>query len=119
MTISERISTLMLKNNISISTLSKKAGISQERIKSWKISCKPSVQELYSVSHTLNVTMDYMVTGNPSNEFSPEFVNKVSLINERGRRKLLSYLDGLLENDQFIDKNIAAVETAAIRKEVA
>lgn len=119
MTISERISTLMLKNNISISTLSKNTGISQEKIKSWESNSDPSIQELFSVSCTLNVTMDYLVTGNPSNEFSTEFVNKVLLINERGRRKLLSYLDGLLENDQFRDKNIATVETAAFFKEVA
>lgn len=63
MSIIDRIKKEAQKQNITISALAEKAGLSQGSINKWDSSI-PSAEKLFAVSQILNCSMEYLLTGN-------------------------------------------------------
>jgi hypothetical protein len=118
MTIGQRIFASMKENEISVADLSSKTGISQNEIVTWYGKSTPKVMELFIVSHALNTTMEYLISGDQCFiKLAPELKRKFSILNKRAIEKVESYIDGLLSDDDNIDKNKATAEAVAFWKE--
>lgn len=81
MTVTERIKEECSKNGLSPSAMEKKAGIANGSIGKWEKS-NPSVENLSKIANILNVSIDYLYTGNKHEFYSKEEQEWVALYRE-------------------------------------
>lgn len=83
----DRIKNLCKKNNINITKLEKKAGLSNGQIGKWK-ERYPRADQLYNVSKNLNVTMEYILTGEEKNIEETEIISFYRKADDRGKNRI-------------------------------
>lgn len=59
-----RISYLIKNKNLQNNDLYKKVGITRQHLARWKKGSLPSVDILYSISNELNISLEWLLTGN-------------------------------------------------------
>ena len=87
----ERIESVRKQKGFSISKLEKESGLSNGQIGKWKTQ-KPSYEKVASVANTLNVTIDWLITGKDPESLTPEEKKLIDLYrsaDERGKRAII------------------------------
>lgn len=81
------------QNGLAISQLEKKAGLSNASIDKWdKLDQKPSYDKIYRVAETLNISLDWLLTGKEGKNLTEEEQKLVDLYraaDSRGQRRIL------------------------------
>ena len=67
----ERIENICKQKGYSIMRLEKESGLSNGQIRKWKTQ-KPSYDKVASVANTLNVTIDWLITGKEASDLTQE-----------------------------------------------
>ncbi len=86
----ERIENTCKQKGYSIMRLEKESGLSNGQIRKWRTQ-KPSYDKVESVANTLNVTIDWLITGKDPENLTPEEKKLVELYrsaDERGKRAI-------------------------------
>lgn len=87
----ERIESICKQKGYSIMRLEKESGLSNGQIRKWRTQ-KPSYDKVASVANSLNVTIDWLITGKAPEELTPEerqLVNLYRAADERGKRTII------------------------------
>lgn len=83
----DRIKKLCKKNKINITNLEKETGLSNGQIGKWK-ERYPRADQLYNVSKYLNVTMEYILTGEENNIEELEIISFYRKADDRGKLRI-------------------------------
>lgn len=86
----ERIENICKQKGYSIMRLEKESGLSNGQIGKWKKQ-KPSYDKVASVANTLNVTIDWLITGKAPEDLTLEEKKLIDLYrsaDERGKRAI-------------------------------
>lgn len=91
MTLIERVKNKAIEQNLNIKNLEQLSGLSNGQIGKWEKQ-KPSYDKVAAVANTLNVSIDWLITGKEAAELSPEEQKLVDLYrraDERGKRSIM------------------------------
>lgn len=81
------------ERKITISSLEKRANLSNGQIGKWKLhNQKPSYDKIYSVAKTLEVTTDWLITGKEAEDLTPLekiLIENYRICNTTGKRRIL------------------------------
>lgn len=114
MTLLDRVKELCKKKNISQGKMEKEIGISNGASSKWKTS-SPSMEVLQKLSEYFSVTVDYLMTGENSNEskLTKRDERDIEKIIEATRQQLISQeglmFDGEPASPEAIDSIISAM----------
>lgn len=87
-----RIETVCKEKGYSIMKLEKESGLSNGQIGKWKRQ-KPSYDKVASVANTLNVTIDWLITGKEAPELNPDeekLIEYYRSSDERSKKMILA-----------------------------
>jgi transcriptional regulator with XRE-family HTH domain len=87
----ERIELKSKEIGYTIMKLEKESGLSNGQIRKWRTQ-KPSYDKVASVANTLNVSIDWLITGKESKDLSPEeqkLVEYYRQSDDRGKRNII------------------------------
>lgn len=87
-----RIETVCKEKGYSIMKLEKESGLSNGQIGKWKRQ-KPSYDKVASVANTLNVTIDWLITGKEAQELNPDeekLIEYYRSSDERSKKMILA-----------------------------
>lgn len=114
-----RLAEIRKAAEISQKDLAEQIGYSQNMISQWENGSRdPNTEVLKKLANFFNVTIDFLLGYVPINQLSDKFsensdlsnfeidiIQKIKLLNNKGRDKLYMYLDDLLENPSNISNN--------------
>lgn len=93
------------QNGLAISQLEKKSGLSNASIDKWdKLDQKPSYDKIYRVAETLNVSLDWLLTGKEGENLTEEEQKLIELYrtaDDRGRRRILRSAEDEAQEQQL------------------
>ena len=107
----ERLKLECQKNNTAVTTLLKEFGINTARTSSWKKGGKPNPSEVKLFADRLNVSTEYLLTGqeyNPDNHIilskeEIEFIEKYRYISNKSKSEICSSLNHLYNMEQQME----------------
>lgn len=107
----ERLKVECQKNNTTVTTLLKEFGISTGRTSNWSKGSKPNPSEVKLFADRLNVSTEYLLTGqeyNPDNHIilskeEIEFIKEYRYLSEKSKLEIRSTLDHLYDIEKRIE----------------
>ena len=106
MSLIERINQKATEKGLNIKQLEQLSGLSNGQIGKWKKQ-KPSYDKVESVANSLNVSIDWLITGKEHGELTDEekkLVDYYRIADSRGKRNILRTAEAEADNGEQSDQ---------------
>ncbi len=103
----ERIKDLKNQQNLTNSQLAELSGIPVGTLNKMLGSetKDPQISTIIKIAKALGVSADYIILGSNTNDETPGILIKYNKLNSIGQQKAIDYIEDLLENSKYTDKN--------------